>query len=995
MVDINNPRDFALRALTDDNTTNSVGTDYSDFNFNSLETEITTAYPTGTDEDTVHDNTEEEQNTFLTDVTTEIFINAGVDADDIDSNLVALVVEEAIENAGENPKLGDIVEQIQAVLERYDVGAGAGDTENDDTLNIEATFNNFAKIDGSKNADTTEVTAFFEEFATDLGVTLPEGFVPDAAQNGINQDEFEILLAEFEALVSGDSNVDSTNTARDFDDIEINPNDDLLLPNTAITNITQDINTVLELDETDTTYNGLVTDIISQLTEGQTGQSVTPEIYDAALQIAEKIISNKTGEDLFGNVDSDDVILDEDTGAYRFGNYTYTPSEDVTKELEPTIGDVFDSLKNNPTDTTLDVDAVDGYIETALSNAGIDVADLNPSLEAIKAAILGTDETVTQEQLTALLAVVEAASGAELFDTVSRPDTNTLSDDATTTEYNIINKDGTSISFDVSNEGEYIYNQGTQTNLVGTEQATLSSEVLNETADAYFESVLGEGRNNVSLGTLFTQYGQDDVTLLSELPAYVLIDNSSGSYISDEDVNNDIKFSLKAILGDEYDEDAVDIAISAARSNLGSDATLKDLYTEVESIIQGDTPVLSKDDDTDDTINVAYDFKDEDTLFDTLTSDSIILDSYDGTLVSGDALYDTNKTLEPESVKAFLNGYIQPPLPEAYLTELLETADSNDNGTINRDEFKSILKTINNDIKNAAGSTNENLLGLSDELLADTDIPVITLTEKITQGYGFNRATADAALEGQNLESNTIYDTDFSKDVLNETVDAFFVNYFDENDGTLRANETFSRPDDISEQTEIRKPFTDDSTVINIKEQLTAQFDVDADTADLIIKAAIENTDTTPLTAGDLYTEVENLINGTSAGISATPTYAPNITEDFGDISTLFAILNNSSATDYNSSEESTTNAVNSTLDSDTAQAFLSAYIDPAELEEKNVNLEDLINEADGDGDGALNEFEFQVLLENLNVQLAGNGDGDDVNNNPLGLPQTGYIELS
>ena len=995
MVDINNPRDFALRALTDDNTTNSVGTDYSDFNFNSLETEITTAYPTGTDEDTVHDNTEEEQNTFLTDVTTEIFINAGVDADDIDSNLVALVVEEAIENAGENPKLGDIVEQIQAVLERYDVGAGAGDTENDDTLNIEATFNNFAKIDGSKNADTTEVTAFFEEFATDLGVTLPEGFVPDAAQNGINQDEFEILLAEFEALVSGDSNVDSTNTARDFDDIEINPNDDLLLPNTAITNITQDINTVLELDETDTTYNGLVTDIISQLTEGQTGQSVTPEIYDAALQIAEKIISNKTGEDLFGNVDSDDVILDEDTGAYRFGNYTYTPSEDVTKELEPTIGDVFDSLKNNPTDTTLDVDAVDGYIETALSNAGIDVADLNPSLEAIKAAILGTDETVTQEQLTALLAVVEAASGAELFDTVSRPDTNTLSDDATTTEYNIINKDGTSISFDVSNEGEYIYNQGTQTNLVGTEQATLSSEVLNETADAYFESVLGEGRNNVSLGTLFTQYGQDDVTLLSELPAYVPIDNSSGFYIGDEDVNNDIKFSLKAILGDEYDEDAVDIAISAARSNLGSDATLKDLYTEVESIIQGDTPVLSKDDDTDDTINIAYDFKDEDTLFDTLTSDSVILDSYDGTLVSGDALYDTNKTLEPESVKAFLNGYIQPPLPEAYLTELLETADSNDNGTINRDEFKSILKTINNDIKNAAGSTNENLLGLSDELLADTDIPVITLTEKITQGYGFNRATADAALEGQNLESNTIYDTDFSKDVLNETVDAFFVNYFDENDGTLRANETFSRPDDISEQTEIRKPFTDDSTVINIKEQLTAQFDVDADTADLIIKAAIENTDTTPLTAGDLYTEVENLINGTSAGISATPTYAPNITEDFGDISTLFAILNNSSATDYNSSEESTTNAVNSTLDSDTAQAFLSAYIDPAELEEKNVNLEDLINEADGDGDGALNEFEFQVLLENLNVQLAGNGDGDDVNNNPLGLPQTGYIELS
>jgi hypothetical protein len=250
----------------------------------------------------------------------------------------------------------------------------------------------------------------------------------------------------------------------------------------------------------------------------------------------------------------------------------------------------------------------------------------------------------------------------------------------------------------------------------------------------------------------------------------------------------------------------------------------------------------------------------------------------------------------------------------------------------------------------------------------------------------------DVALTGQNLETetNTSYDANFSKDVLNDFVDSFFgISYTDEQREAL----TFAKPETVVANAVITEPIQEDTTIIGIKEQLSDQFGVDADTAELIIQAAKANLDEseTTLTADAVYKEVGLLIKGTSTETPVTTKeYKPNIAEDFGNSAVLFSLLAKGTESDTNTFDESITTTENYALDGDTAQAFLESYIDPAVLKEKGIDLESLISDADIDGDGTLLPEEFESLLTNLNAELA----GDDPNNNPLGLPQTGNLEL-
>jgi hypothetical protein len=289
-------------------------------------------------------------------------------------------------------------------------------------------------------------------------------------------------------------------------------------------------------------------------------------------------------------------------------------------------------------------------------------------------------------------------------------------------------------------------------------------------------------------------------------------------------------------------------------------------------------------------------------------------------------------------------------------------------------------------------TTDTNPLGLSDALNTNTAITDIELTEILPSDYSLIQATPDASLTGQNLatETNTSYDANFSKDVLNDFVDSFFgISYTDERREAL----TFARPGTVDASTVITEPIQEDTTIIGIKEQLSDQFGVDADTAELIIQAAKANLDEseTTLTADAVYKEVGLLIKGTSTETPVTTKeYKPNIAEDFGNSAVLFSLLAKGTESDTNTFDESITTTENYALDGDTAQAFLESYIDPAVLKEKGIDLESLISDADIDGDGTLLPEEFESLLTNLNAELA----GDDPNNNPLGLPQTGNLEL-
>ena len=181
-------RDFILRGLAEQ-------ADFSEIEFEGHDwSSITTQY-------------DETQNDLIKDILKQALIDKGIDEESISDEFLDLIIEEAVENAtanndGKTPTLGQVADEIEKVIERYDSphDGDVGDVENDDS-NSKGLDSIYAGFSGSENDAATpeEVKTFFSDIADELSIEgdlLDEFYGRIENNSSIDSNSFKALVEE-------------------------------------------------------------------------------------------------------------------------------------------------------------------------------------------------------------------------------------------------------------------------------------------------------------------------------------------------------------------------------------------------------------------------------------------------------------------------------------------------------------------------------------------------------------------------------------------------------------------------------------------------------------------------------------------------------------------------------------------------------------------------------------------------------------------------------